>query len=384
MFTTADLSELVREETDLAVSIFMPTHLRGREVRQDPIRLKNLVSDARSRLESTGMARVDVDEFVAPVLDLVDDYGFWQHQADGLAVYLTRDQLRHYKIPHALQEQVVVGSGFRISPLLPVLVGDEPYLVLTLTTDKVRLFEASRFTLNECDLGEIPASISAVAGEADYQNPVQASPIARPQTGSINISNAQVYGDSPPEWRKIQLTEFVRTVTVATERRLAGSSLPLVVVADAEIGGHFKKFASLGSNLAGVIAINPAGIDRDELHQRADEAVRERFDAHRLAAMERFASLRGKSDPRAATALEDVLPAAHQGRVDVLFIRETEALTGHFGSELETRVFGDDDSVSDKLAHEAVVQTLLHGAVVYPTLDWLDADGDGVAAILRY
>ena len=47
MFTTFDLNALMTAAPQLGVSMFLPTHTLGREIRQDPIRLKNLVTKAR-------------------------------------------------------------------------------------------------------------------------------------------------------------------------------------------------------------------------------------------------------------------------------------------------------------------------------------------------
>ena len=39
MFTPSDLSDLITADPPVAVSAFLPTHVRGVEVRQGPIRL---------------------------------------------------------------------------------------------------------------------------------------------------------------------------------------------------------------------------------------------------------------------------------------------------------------------------------------------------------
>ena len=50
MFSHDELEELVTMEVQPAISIYLPTHVAGREGRQDPIRLKNLISAAAERL----------------------------------------------------------------------------------------------------------------------------------------------------------------------------------------------------------------------------------------------------------------------------------------------------------------------------------------------
>ena len=49
MFTRSDLFSLMDAAPELGASIFLPTHVRGAEIRQDPIRLKNLAVEARDK-----------------------------------------------------------------------------------------------------------------------------------------------------------------------------------------------------------------------------------------------------------------------------------------------------------------------------------------------
>ena len=50
MFVRNDLDELAGCDKRPAVSMYLPTHAAGREVRQDAIRLRNLLSTAAKRL----------------------------------------------------------------------------------------------------------------------------------------------------------------------------------------------------------------------------------------------------------------------------------------------------------------------------------------------
>ncbi len=374
MFTRSDLSTLLTADPALGISIFLPTHVLGSEVRQGPIRLKNLTAQARDDLVSTGLERAEAEAFLAPATALIEDYRFWQHQNHGLALFLDGGEPRCYRVPLPLAERVVVGPGFHVRPLLPVLEADGAFLVVTITADQVRLCEASRFALVEDDAADLPRSLDEVLGEADYQNPLQASPVARPNTGSISISQAQVYGDSPAEWRKGRLVEFARRVAAALQQHVAANPTPIVLVADAEIGGHIKQLGTLGPLLAGVVETNPEAMDDRELHDAAYAVMRPRLDAARTAAAERFATLRGNRDARAVTGIDDVMTAAHQGRIDTLLLVEDETVGGRVAEFTAT---------ADDVLEAVAVQTLQHGGAVH-LLPEKELSHPPAAAILRY
>lgn len=381
MFTRSDLATLMNDAPELGVSIFLPTHLRSREIRQDPIRLKNLVAEARGKLLDLGFGPAEAEETLAPALTLIDDYEFWQHGSHGLALFLGDKGARHYRVPLPLSEQVLVGPGFHVKPLLPVLAADGAFLVLTITSDRVRLFEASRFALAEAEAPDLPGGFSEMAGNSDYESPVQASPPNRPHTVGGAATKAQVYGDSPEEWRKSRLVEFLRRTAAALQQRLASDPLPVVLVADAEAAGHFQKSAALGHLLAGLIETNPEAMDEEALHEAAYALVQPRLDADRQTAMERFQALQGSGDERVATEIHDVISAAYQGRVEALLLAEGEDAWGRYDDASGKIAMGEDVAGSKDLLDAAAVQTLRHSGEVHVLRR---EEIPSSAAILRY
>lgn len=384
MFTRSDLLELSADRTPLAVSIFLPTHVRGPETRQDPIRLKNLLTTARDELAAAGLATDDIEERLAPASALVEDYAFWQHQDLGLALFLGGVRLRAFRVPLPLVEQVVVGPSFSPKPLLPLLAADGTYRVLTLAADQAQLFTGSRFALTEDDSVELP-SLEDAGAESDYENPVQASPVARPNTGSLNIGNAQVYGDSPPEWRKSQLVDFSRRVAAAVDAVSAIQPRPVVLVADTELGGHFRKASTLGPLLAGVIDVNPESVDQPELHESTYQVVQPLLDEVRREAAELFTALRGRQDPRAVAEPDVVVRAAHRGQVDTLLLRVEPRLRGRYDVDTDEFWTVDAPSVtSEDLYETAALRTIEHGGTVH-LLDSSDLpEVEHGAAVLRF
>lgn len=372
MFSKDDLWALLDAAPPLGVSIFLPTHVRGAEIRQDPIRLKNLVAEARDKLTASGTSRQDADALLAPATALVEDYGFWQHQRHGLAVFLGGDEPRHYKLPIPLAEQVVVRPGFHIRPLLPVLARDGAFVVLTITADAVRLFDASRFSLSEDAAADLPRSLDEVTGQDDdYENPLQAAPVNRPNIGSVSVGKAQVYGDSPEDWRKGRSVEFIRRIAAALESHLAGDRRPVVLAADAGAQGHFRQLTKLGPQLAGVIETNPEAMARDELHEAAYAIVRPRFEEEKRGDAERVQARLGSDDGRVTLDAQDILETARAGRIDTLLLAK--------GADVP-----DNAEAAEDPFDTSAVETLRNGGEVRILADEEMPEGARAAAILRY
>lgn len=384
-FNSTDLAALATREPVVAVSIFLPTHTSGRETRQDPIRLNNLIGQARAALLDGPADKTEADNILGPAAALVDDHQFWQHQQEGLALFLEPGGARVHQVGVSLPEHVAVGPTFSLRPMLPAVAADGSYFVLTITADQVDLFHGSRFSLARVDASALPNSVADLPGEADYENPVQASPVARPNTGSIDVSNAQVYGDSPTEWRKQRLVDFVRRTAGAVENHLVDGREPVVVIADTEIAGHFQKLTNLGSRLAGVIDTNPEALSDGDIHSAAYEVVRSQLDSGLDEVFGRLSALLAAGDGRAAIEVHDVVRAATQGRVETLLVIEDGVVSEHYDEAADQfRAASPGGGSGDDLLETAVRCTLRHKGDIHLVARDLLPDGALTAALLRY
>ena len=133
-----DLSALVEGPQQMGVSIYMPTHRTG-DTEQDPIRLKNLLREAESQLVAYGISASDAGELLEPAERLLLDSHFWQHQDDGLVIFMSHGIFRCYQLPYSFQELAVVAERFHIKPLLPLFSEDGAFYVLAVSQNQIRL-----------------------------------------------------------------------------------------------------------------------------------------------------------------------------------------------------------------------------------------------------
>ncbi len=362
MFTQNDLRALIEETGQPAVSIFLPTHVRGREVRQDPVRLRNLLGQAEDKLVARGMRAEEGRALLAPARRMVDDDLFWRHQDRGLAVFIAPGMFRYHRIPIAVDERVIVGPEFHIRPLLNLLAVDGQFFVLALSASRARLFQGSRFGFVEREIA-FPEGVATVAAETDYsENTRHASPVARPRSGAPGgIPKTHGFGDSPEEYRKIEQLVYLRRVAAALDEAMSTETAPLLVVADPQSRGHFAKISQAGNLVEDGIDINPDAMSDDDLHRLAVEHIRPVFTAARARALEQFHVLLGNNDPRATLRIDDIVRGARFGRVEMLFLAESETLWGHYDEKADKVVArGTPNGGDTDLLDYAAANTLLH------------------------
>ncbi len=159
LFSFDEVKTLIEEPNGICVTIYMPTHRLGVETQQNPIRFKNLLRQAEEQLINSGLRSQDVKDLLQPAEE-IDEYDFWQHQSDGLAIFIANNVFSYYCLPIDFPELVVVTNRFHLKPLLSLLTTDGLFYILALSQNQVRLFQGSRYSVSEIELENVPQGIA--------------------------------------------------------------------------------------------------------------------------------------------------------------------------------------------------------------------------------
>lgn len=375
---TIDL--LVEHSSQPCVSIFMPTHRRGAEKQQDPIRLKNLLKAAEQTLERHGTSAQESARILEPLHALQRDVPFWQYQGDGLALFASPDALYTYRLPMAFRELVFVNRRFYTKPLLPALSGDGRFHLLALAMGNVRLFECTRWSMEPVDLGSVEKSFPQSLEAFDFERTLQHRPGGQ---GGNAIFHGHGDGGDHSE-RKELLRNYLRHVENAVRKRVASVHGPLILAGVEYVRAMYREVNHYDGLLAEGIDGNPDQLSEPELQARAWQVAAPILSAQREEAKNRFQRFAGAHDARASSDLAAVVPAAFYRQVDTLFV------------PLGLRAWGEFDPTSSKVSlHPALradsedlldfaaAHTLRNGGTVYAVAPEEMPGGHRIAAIQR-
>jgi hypothetical protein len=378
MFSRNDLDELVAIDAPPAISVYLPTHTAGREIRQDATRLKNLLSAVAERLAAS-RRKAEVDALLAPAESLVADHDFWRHQEQGLGVFLAPGFDRVHKLPIAVPERFMLGGEFYIRPLLPLIDDSEPFWLLTISAKHTRLYQGSRWTFAEVTGIDLPQGVGEIRGITQYEETHHAMPTGRRGT----LAHAQSFGEAPDELRKSELIEFLRRVAAAFEPHLKGNPAPVIVAAHPQIRGHFRDIAGWKEIQPNGISENPDALRPDELRHRAFALAEKQLAESRAAALDRLNALLGTG--RATTNPEEIVRAARRAQIDRLFLSGEEQLWGRYDEAEDRLTVRDSPAEGDiELLNDAALMTLRHSGSVTVLAPRALPEGSPAAAILRY
>jgi hypothetical protein len=375
----AAMDELIAFAVRPAVSVHMPTHRAGREIRQDPIRLKTLLREAGERLEADGVQPRAAEAILKPAQERLDDRAFWRHQDAALAVFLAPHFARWYALARPLRERVAVAQRFSLLPLIPALLEDERFYVLALSRKDVRLVRATRDAAVEVDLGELPRTLD------DALLHEQPEPGLQHHVGTaIGAERGGVlHGHETGLDRKESLRQFFHRIDRGVQPLISPREAPLVLAAVDYVLPIYRDITTHPQLLPESITGNPEGLTAADLGARGWELVRPRLDGPRAQAAERYHARAGTG--LASEDLAGILPAAQQGRVEELFVAEDAERWGSFDAGSRTVAIREKSGPgAEDLLNLAAIHTLEGRGAVWVMRQASVPGGGVVAAVLRY
>lgn len=386
ILTRVELEQLMRKEQQWCVSIYTPTHRTGTDAQQDPIRLKNLLRQAEKNLSTQGVSRRAVQKMLAPAILLLQDAYFWQHQSDGLAIFLSSNKIRRYRLPLNFEELMVVDDHLYIKPLLPLFTGDGQFYILALSQNKVRLLNGTRDSVSEVDIGQVGGSLAEAIPSVNRQMSLQLHTSGT--TGGVSGSGSVTFhgqGGGSDESAKNELLRYFRLVSDGLTEFLQGDRAPLMLAGVEYLLPIYKEANTYPNLIETVIKGNPDMLSADELHKSAWNILGPHFQAAQEEAVAHYQQLAGQASERAADSLEKIVPAASDGRVETLFIAAGVQQWGVLNPVTnEIELHGQQEAGDEPLLDLAAVQTYLKGGIVYTIEVDKIPGGTSAAAVLRY
>lgn len=366
-----DLTRLAADRGSVRVSVFLPTHRGGTEALENRIRLKNLLRKVESTLAG------DEKDFRAAVDNLgrlVDDSWGWGRPSDGLALFISPHEARHFRVPIPLTEFATIGPRFVVGPLLPMLTASGHYFVLAPEPDRVRLFEGTRFRFDEVDLDGTP--LAELTTPRQRRTQVHAFVAERGGAGSSALFHGVGSG---PEDQQLQRRHFHR-VDQALREVLAGERAPLVVAAVRHQQALYREVSTYPHLLTQGIDGNPRDTDLDLIHRLSWALVEPELRSNERAAGDTYRALLGTG--RTANRPSEVLTAAEQGRIDTLFV-STDVSWSQGGAQGPLIFLERSPGLAEQM-DLAAVATLQQGGAVFAVPPHRMPDTAPAAATLRY
>lgn len=380
--TPSLLEKLLNTDSQTCLSIFMPTEKISPASLQNPIRFTNLIKDATNQLSSSKLVNHAIKESLKTAYNRVDDADFWMHQGLGLAVFISEHSQLFLTLPIKLKEQVSLARHFHFKPLLPLLTTNGKYFVLSLSQSDVKLYEATRTTIDKRFLGDTPRSMAEFVDQDSLETHLGFHTTGKGRGASRSpIYHGQ--GGTGDENVKKQIGQFITKVESGISQILHGQSAPLILVGLDYITATFRNQCHYSHLLDAEINQNPESMTKESIHHQSWKIIRSHFKHAEKQALEAYFAQAGTG--KTASNLSEILPAALGGRVHSLFVLRDASVYGTFSPDKnQVQVEPASTPENDDLLDLAVLHTLLNGGTAYSLKSHEMPVKDPIAALFRY
>jgi hypothetical protein len=400
---------LLENRKDPSISIYCEFDHQNRRGKNHQLKFENAVKEAK-RLLTDEYAEELVSDVIESLETIVEDTEFWNWQSKGLAVFVSPDHVRTFRLGTAVGDHMVVGSNFHTRPLLDVLMLPDRYWVVALGRGETRLFEGTRDGIEPMDLASVPESLqeaievdepphdhinrdSPDAGSIERTSKPSAAPgkttgSSKAGAGGGTVSQPPIffgYGAGEDD-EKPHLRSFFTKVDRGLQDMLAGSHEPVILAAPEREASMFRDVSEL-DNLADTF-IEGSVIDWNEsrLHEQAWEIAEGLVDNRIDDALELWEREYGRGSGE--MDLQNIAKRTIQNQVRAIMIERGRHVWGTLDRETgEVSVEGEGDkdpsaTVDDLLDELAEFVFLRGGQALHVPPEKLPGDS-GAAAILR-
>jgi hypothetical protein len=364
--TRDEMRDLLDGRDPISVTIYLPTTPLTQEIEASRIALRNMTREAHEQLAAAGADRRRAAAVIEQIEDLLEDDAFWRLQARSLALLVTPDRLRSFRLPNTLKPMVEISDRFHIKPLLRAITFPQAAHVLALAAGSVRLLEVSPdLPVVEVKVEGLPRDAASAIGKASIKDRSHSSRIV----GS--------------EGEKVRLRQYARQVDQALRGLLQGSETPLILAASENLAAIYRSVNSYPHLAATGIVDSPETLGDAALAERARGVLDGLYAGQVAAWAESFAQRRQQG--RGVTDIAEAARAAVRGAIDSALVDIDVVVPGLLDEATGAiTLAATDDATNYGVVDEIARRIIQAGGRVMAVRRADIPGGHPIAAILRY
>ena len=374
--------DIMSEDSEFYISIYMPTEKESGDWRQDRIRFKNLISEVESSL-SENMNKREIEKVLDPLIKISEDPYFWNRLSEGLAILLNDKRAIYYVLNRKVEEYAEVSNEFYIKPLIRNYQSYDKYHVLGLSKDEFKLYEGSRYSFEEVNLDEDIITKKEELLSDDRKGRVINFASYKGARG--DGSNVSMHGhNTKQEGLERDTRKFFRYVDYTVYDHYSSiEEIPLILIALSENQGEFRSISKNKFLLDDGIDRSFDSIDVNDLNNVVWEVIEPIYLNKTEDLLDEYQS--AKSEFIASRDPLEIAYGCELGRVDTLIVEADRVIPSVYDTESRKLIEGDlEDSDIGDLINQLAIMTYAQGGEVIVLPKERFPEETGVAAIFRY
>lgn len=365
-FNRNHLTGLIESEGGPHITAYLPPLPQMSELEGRPIFISNLLRRVGSILTDHWMPQSEARSLLDPITELAHDREFRSIWRESIAIYLSGSFFGIYRLADSVAETLQVARRFCLRPVLPALHEVPEFYVLSLKKNGAALYRGSEESLTPVELvgfkNELDESLVELVADRGAQS--------HSATRAIHGKQGAVFHGQggKPDAEKTRLTNFLQHLDEATHDSIADHDAYLIVAGVEFVTSEYRKV----SHYRHLLDLGPVhdgdGDSLSKLQSQSICLVRQKAHQDRQAEID---TLFEHGHKPVTTNSEEILCAAHEGRIDTLVYDRTATLDGSFDPEtgalkqLHHSPTGRPGDPCHDLIEMAAIETLRHDGRIH-------------------
>lgn len=390
MFTAAthplpkkDFENLMEKRNHASVSIYIPMDKKGKEQNKHLAQslLKQCINEVQKVLTDHQMSENETEEYLKPVLELLDKIDLWRNPSEGLAIFLnSEDGMRYYQVPIPFDVYTYVASSFYLIPLLPLYHCDGLYYLLELSEDYIKLYKASRYLFEDMYFEKYGPSQLEDAVGFDFK-----SKMLQIRSGQNVYNKGTFHGHGEgKDGEKKELIKFYRAVGKGLKKVIKNQKTPLIIASVDSVFHLFCKVSTYPTVFNKNITGDPQFKNKLALHQESWDIIASYFEIPKSEKLCQFKEL--YHSQKTSYEIDAIISASLNGIIDTLFIATNSDIFGLYTPKTrKVTVDKKRENYNVSLTNLAALETFKKGGNVYfLNYDEMPIKEHSMNAIFRY
>ena len=379
--TKEDLLYLYNNQNELLLSIYIPTFKRGTETLQNQIRFKNIIKQIKDKYNDDEFLYSELSEILKAAEVQMDNYEFWQHQSECLAMFLSRKFIKHYRLPLKAEESFYVGKYYYILPLISFLNTNTDFYILYLSQKEISLYSCESFNLKKINLKELSDVISEELNNRDFQKQLQ----FYTGSGAGGRKDSMFYGTGAKDLKINEyLLNFFNKIDKSIRKNLIDKR-PLILAGADYIFPIYRQANSYPWIMEDVIHGNPRDMKKNGLMENSATIIKNHLKNEIDEEYIKLLEFKNTDKKRYSEDPGVIIKASQYGKIDQLFLLSGKKVWGKYNeSDKDVEILNSPIPEADELLNIAAINTLSNGGSVYILNPENNKYDIPVAARLRY
>jgi len=344
------------------VSMYVPMYKKGKEqndhLAQD--NLKHCIKEVTNKLKKHQLSENEIKKYLNPIEKLLTNTEMWRNPSNGLALFLNKNGLTHYKLPLNFKTQTYVANHFYLLPLLQIFHNNGDYYVLELSQDYVQLYEATKYGFNNLFVEDFaPTNLENAVGFDYKQKMLQ----FRSGQNAFTSGSFHGHGEGKDDDKK-EIETFLRAINKGINKLIINKKAPLIIAGTNALFNMYQQTNTYPNLYKTNISGDSEFKNKNLLHANSWKLIKPYFEIEQNEKINQFSEL--YHTPKISYDTSDIILSSFDGKIDTLFIERGKDFFGAVNTESRNvHIDSEREIQNGSLVNSSAINTFLKGGKVY-------------------